>query len=262
MSESTEKRIDAPATGARLMLRALGKKASVAAAYLTTGTLIRLFWLFEATLDIRAWGTEHVRLCARSGERPLLVMWHGKGFIPIAYFHHELLCLYASHGRDARYSGILRSIRWLTLRMIERLGYRVLDASQFASESRGVIKYMQTLREGGGAIAADGPLGPPYQSKPGACFLAKKSGVTLIPVGSAVASGIRLNNWDHFEIPRVFSRAAIVVDLPIWVPEDATDQDLEEKRFELENALNRATRKAEERIGLRHAAIAAADGGR
>ena len=231
--------------------RRAGELAAGAAEYLATGALVRLFWLFEATLDIRAWGTEHVRLCARSGERPLLVMWHGKGFVPIAYFHHERLCLYASKDRAHHYGTTLQRIRWLTLRMIERLGYRVLDAAEFASESRGVIQYVQRLRECGGAIAADGPLGPPYQSKPGPCFLAKKTGVTLIPVGAAIASGIRLDNWDHFEIPRVFSRAAIVVDLPIWVPEDATDEELEEKRLELESALNRATRRAEQRLRLR-----------
>ena len=261
MSESNESRTGAQATDSCAALRSLGRKASDAAAYLATGALIRLFWLFEATLDIRAWGTEHVRLCARSGERPLLVMWHGKGFVPIAYFHHEPLWLYASHARDPHYSKVLRSIRWLTLRMIERLGYRVLDASQFTSESRGVIQYVQRLREGGGAIAADGPLGPAYQSKPGPCFFAKKTGVTLIPVGSAVASGIRLDNWDHFEIPRVFSRAAIVVDLPIWVPGDATDEELEEKRLELEDSLNRATRKAEERIGVRREVVPASHRG-
>jgi lysophospholipid acyltransferase (LPLAT)-like uncharacterized protein len=136
--------------------------------------------------------------------------------------------------------------------MVQRLGYKVLDASQFASESRGVIKYVAELKEGaGGAIAADGPKGPAYEAKPGACFLAKKTGVTLLPVGAAIAKGSRLENWDHFEIPRVFSKAALVVDFPIWVPPDATDEELEEKRLELEDALNRATRKAEERLGIR-----------
>ncbi len=220
--------------------------------YLLTGTLIRLFWLFESTLDIRAWGMENVRLLKRQGKRPLLVLWHGKGFIPIAYFHSEHLCLYASHSRKPDYSRTLQAFRWFTLRMIERMGYRVLDASQFASEARGVLSYVQTLRSGqGGTIAADGPGGPIYEAKPGAGYLGKKCGVTLLPVGSAILRGVYLDQWDQFEIPDMFSRAALVVDEPIEVPANASEDDLERIRITLEQALNRATRRAEEKLGLR-----------
>lgn len=219
--------------------------------YLITGTLIRLFWLFESTMDIRAWGMENLRLLKREhpDEHPLLVLWHGKGFVPIAYFHNEKLCLYASHSREPDYGGFPKAFRWFTLRMIERMGYRVLDASQFKSESRGVLNFVQTLRdECGGAIAADGPGGPIYEAKPGACFLGKKAGVTLLPIGSAIAQGVRLNQWDYFEIPYLFSRATLVVGETIWVPADAKDEELEQKTQELENALNRAHRKAEEKL--------------
>jgi lysophospholipid acyltransferase (LPLAT)-like uncharacterized protein len=229
------------------------------ATYLVTGALTRLFWLFESTMDIRVWGMENLRLLKRQGACPLLVLWHGKGFVPITYFHEERLCLYASHSRDPDYHGPRVWMRWLTLRMIERMGYRVLDASTFASESRGVLQFVQRLRNKvGGTIAADGPGGPIYQAKPGACFLAKKAGVTLLPVGAAISAGSRLDQWDHFEIPHVFSRATIVVEEPIHVSEDADDAELEAKRLQLENALNRATRKAEEKLGLRAEAPALA----
>ncbi len=232
----------------------LRSKLIDAASYLLTGALIRLFWVFESTVDIRAWGVENLRICKRAGQRPLLVMWHGKGFVPMAYFHHEHLCLYASHTRDPDYRGFRLAFRWFTLRMIERMGYEVMDASQFASESRGVLHYVQALRNGcGGAIAADGPAGPMYQAKPGACFLAKKTGVTLLPVGAAISQGARLDQWDQFEIPRPFSRSAIVVGQPIHVPSEAKDEVLEAKRLEMEIALNRATRQAEARLGLRSA---------
>jgi len=220
--------------------------------YLLTGTLIRLFWLFESTLDIRAWGMENLRLLKRQGKRPLVVLWHGKGFVPLAYFHHEHLCLYASHSRDPNYSRVLQGFRWFTLRMIERMGYKILDASQFKSESRGVLQYVQTLRgDLGGTIAADGPGGPVYEAKPGAGFLGKKCGVTLLPVGAAIARGVRLEQWDHFEIPDLFSEAVLVVEEPIEVPPEAGEEELEQVRIALERALNHATHKAEEKLGLK-----------
>jgi lysophospholipid acyltransferase (LPLAT)-like uncharacterized protein len=217
--------------------------------HLMTGILIRLFWFYENSIDIRVYGLENLRLNKRAGLRPMLTLWHGKGFLPIAYFHNERLCLYASHSRDPNYNRWLKLFRLLTLRMIERMGYMVLDASQFASESRGVLKYVQILREErGGAIAADGPQGPIYQAKPGACFLAKKSGVILLPVGSAIESGVRLDQWDAFEIPYPFTRAVLVVEEPIIIPSDAGDAELEKKRLEVEEALNRATCSAEYRL--------------
>src|SRR5205809_984351 len=250
-SRSSSPKDSRPAASPGKLRRRIARAIFAAWTYLITGALTRLFWLFESTIDIRAWGTENLRLMKRAGENPLLVLWHGKGFVPIAYFHHERLCLYASTDRDPNYGGVRKSFRWLTLRMIERMGYRVLDASQFASESRGVLKYVQALKGGeGGAIAADGPGGPIYQAKPGACFLAKKTGVTLLPVGSAISAGSRLDQWDQFEIPRMFCRAAIVVEQPIYVDQESSDDVLEQKRLELEAALNRATRSAGEKLRL------------
>jgi lysophospholipid acyltransferase (LPLAT)-like uncharacterized protein len=128
--------------------------------------------------------------------------------------------------------------------MVEQLGYQVLDASQFASESRGVLRFVQALKETGGAIAADGPGGPIYEAKPGACFLARKTGVILLPVGAAISNGVVLDQWDRFEIPSVFSRGVIVIDEPIRVPADCSDEGQEAIRVELESALTASDQRA------------------
>jgi lysophospholipid acyltransferase (LPLAT)-like uncharacterized protein len=226
------------------IVRAVFDRIGSALSYLLVGALIYLFRLYESTMDIRAWGLENLRLLKRSGERPLVVLWHGKGFLPITYLGGERLCLYASTDRDPNYRGLAKLSRTVTLRMVEQLGYEVMDASQFASESRGVLKYVQALKSGGGAIAADGPGGPIYRAKPGACFLAKKSGVTLLPVGAAMSNGVELDQWDRFEIPSLFSRGAIVVGEPLRVPADCKDEALERFRIEMESALNAVDSRA------------------
>lgn len=215
------------------------------AVFVATGALIYLFRIYESTMDIRAWGMENLRLLKRAGERPLIVLWHGKGFLPVTYFGGERLCLYASTDRDPNYRGLAKVSRTVTLRMVGQLGYQVLDASQFASEPRGVLRFVQTLKSAGGAIAADGPGGPIYRAKPGAGFLAKKSGVILLPIGAAISNGVRLDQWDHFEIPSVFSRGAIVIGEPIRVPPDCTNEMLEAVRAGLEDAMNRVDARAQ-----------------
>lgn len=205
---------------------------------LATGLLADVFLLFEGTLDVRVYGRERLLELKRAGATPLLVLWHGQGLIPVVTFRDEHLCLYASHTRDPNYARVLQVLRWCTLRFVEGLGYRVLDASQFKSESRGVMQFVEILRGGtGSVIAADGPGGPIYKSKPGPAFLAKKAGVTLLPVGAAISSGLQLDQWDRFEVPSPFARAVIVLGEPISISSTARDAELEQSRRRLERAM-------------------------
>lgn len=173
-----------------------------AAGSIVTASLVEAFLLFENTIDLRVYGRERLKEARRAGHNPLLVIWHGQGLLPMTTFRGERLCLYASHTREDNYPRPLLMLRYWTLRLIERMGYEVLDASQFKSESRGVMKFVDVLRKGtGSVIAADGPAGPIYKAKPGPAFLAKKAGVTLVPLGAALANGFQMDQWDHFEVP-------------------------------------------------------------
>jgi lysophospholipid acyltransferase (LPLAT)-like uncharacterized protein len=220
--------------------------------YLATTLLVDAFLFFDSTVDVRIHGLEKLRELKRAGRSPLLVLWHGQGLMPITTFRAERLCLYASHTRDPNYARYLLVIRWWTLRLIERLGYRVLDASQFKSESRGVMQFVDTLRSGAGSvIAADGPQGPIYVAKPGPAFLAKKSGVLLLPLGVALSGGFHLDQWDRFEVPWPFAQAVICVGEPIEVPARADDKELEQVRLQLETEMNRLVLAAQRRLAAR-----------
>ncbi len=210
-----------------------------AAGSVVTASLVEAFLLFENTVDLRVYGRERLKEVRRAGRNPLLVIWHGQGLLPMTTLRGERLCLYASHTREANYPRHLLILRSWTLRLIERMGYEVLDASQFKSESRGVMKFVDVLRKGtGSVIAADGPAGPIYKAKPGPAFLAKKAGVTLVPLGAALANGFHMDQWDHFEVPGPFARAVLVIGEPIRVPPHAKDAELERARLQLETEMN------------------------
>ncbi len=222
------------------------------AQFAVTGVLIDSFLLFENTIDLRVYGLERLREVKASGHNPLLVIWHGQGLLPMTTFRNEHLCLYASHTRDEPYPRGLLILRHWTLRLIERMGYSVLDASQFKSESRGVMKFVDLLRGGtGSVIAADGPAGPIYKAKPGPAFLAKKSGVMLVPLGAAISSGFHMDQWDRFEIPAPFSHAVLVIGEPIMVPPHAKDAALEAARLALETEMNASVAEAQSRLHRR-----------
>lgn len=205
-----------------------------------------MFRLVDATLDLHIFGYEHLGALLRARRPVLIVVWHGKGLLPVFFLQGLPLVVYSSQPRDGAVPPLSRAIRQLTLASLTHLGYEVLDAAKFSSESRGVIRFLQHLERGnGGVIAADGPSGPVFRAKPGAAYLARKTGVALVPVGAAIRDAIVLDSWDGFEIPRVFTKAALAIGEAIDVPEELDDAGLEAFSRRLEAALNDLTAQAE-----------------
>jgi lysophospholipid acyltransferase (LPLAT)-like uncharacterized protein len=78
----------------------------------------------------------------------------------------------------------------------------------------------------------------------GVVKLAQHSGRPIYPVAIASSRRKVLNNWDRTAINLPFSRIAMVANEPIWVPQDASAEVLEEKRAAVESELNRLTEHA------------------
>jgi hypothetical protein len=54
-----------------------------------------------------------------------------------------------------------------------------------------------------------------------------------------------LDSWDRFEIPQPFTKAALAIGEPLFVPEDADDETLPVLSEHLETVLNDLTAQAE-----------------
>lgn len=216
------------------------------AVWLLALVAVALFRIIDSTLDLRVFGHEYVAAVLRQHRPFLVVVWHGRGLLPIFFFQGYPLVIYSSESRSGPAPLLSRYARRLTLSALRHLGYQVLDAAQFSTESRGVVRFLQYLARGrGGLIAADGPGGPMFHAKPGATFMAKKTGVVLLPVAAAIRDAIALDSWDHFEVPRPFTKAALVIGDAIEVPDDVTDEQLEALSIHLEGILNDLTSAAE-----------------
>jgi lysophospholipid acyltransferase (LPLAT)-like uncharacterized protein len=208
--------------------------------------VVALFRLIDSTINLRIAGYEHVSAILRTGRPVLVVVWHGRGLLPIFFFQGLPLLVYSSHPRDGSFRGFSRHVRRLTLASLQHLGYQIFDAATFPSEPRGVVRFLHLLeRARGGVIAADGPGGPMFRAKPGAVFMAKKTGVALLPVGAAMRDAIEMDSWDRFEVPRPFTRAALAIGEAVEVPADIDDAGLERLSRHLESALNTLTAQAE-----------------
>jgi hypothetical protein len=84
----------------------------------------------------------------------------------------------------------------------------------------------------------DGPRGPRYQAKPGPALLAKLTGSPLLPISIEAKRYFTINSWDKAQLPFPFSRAKVFVGKPILISPDADEGNLEQKRRELQAALD------------------------
>ena len=97
-----------------------------------------------------------------------------------------------------------------------------------------------------GGLVADAPRGPRFVSKPGIIYLAKRTGLPIIPLIWSADRYWKLKSWDRTIIPKAFCRiVALYADSYIFVPVDASRQECEEYRRQLDCMLNRIMYQAD-----------------
>jgi hypothetical protein len=92
------------------------------------------------------------------------------------------------------------------------------------------------------AITPDGPRGPRYEVQPGVLSLAQLTGQPIVPAAYNLSFKWCLKSWDGFQIPLPFSRCEVVIDAPVIVPRQATQEERDQLRAELSRRLAAITR--------------------
>ena len=92
------------------------------------------------------------------------------------------------------------------------------------------------------SITPDGPRGPCYVVREGVMSLAQLTGLPIVPFSCYTHWKIRLKSWDRFQIPLPFSRVEMILEKPIRISREATDEERETLRQQLQQALAAITR--------------------
>jgi len=177
------------------------------------------------------------------GRNIIYAFWHGRQFLLFYHHRNAEVVIPASESRDGEIqAGILR-----------RFGFDVVRGSSKRKGDRALLGMVDGLRKGKNvALAVDGPRGPLYEVKPGVLYLAGKLGKLIIPVAtSAKRRWILEKTWEKFMLPWPFTKGVIVFGDPIIV-QGTAEAELEFKRGELQTALNRLTREADEYFKTRN----------
>jgi lysophospholipid acyltransferase (LPLAT)-like uncharacterized protein len=174
-----------------------------------------------------------------AGPPAIWCFWH-RAVIPATYrFRNKGLAVMTSRSFDGEYIA----------RIIQKLGFAAVRGSSSRGAVGALIGMRQQLEQGHGVVfTIDGPRGPRYVAKPGPILLAKKTGVSVNCFYVAVERAWILNSWDQMIIPKPFSQAMIYASGPMYVPADATDEQMSALHRQMQETLERCRLGAEEQL--------------
>lgn len=129
---------------------------------------------------------------------------------------------------------------------LDRLGVPPLRGSTGKSGAK-VLRIAKAEIKAGAcmAIAVDGPRGPAGHVHPGAVYLARETGVPVVPLSGSVRPHRRAGSWDRMLVPLPFSRGVLIAGAPLWVPADADAAALQTFRARLTDELHDLTARAD-----------------
>lgn len=180
------------------------------------------------TLRIETLHEERVSPFWDRDERFIMAFWHGRLLMMPFCYHGKRIKLLISQHKDGD----------LLARAMKRFGYDSIRGSTTRGGAAAMREMIKALKEYDIAITPDGPRGPRHVVQDGVIALARLSGVPIIPVTFGSSKKKVFGSWDSFNLPYPFSRGAFLWGEPVYVNKE---DDMEKKRFELENKLKEMT---------------------
>jgi len=194
------------------------------------------------TLRYEVLGWQHAERVYAAKKQCIWAFWH-RVIIPVAWWrrNHGVVVM-----NTTAFDG-----QW-TRKVIEWLGFGTAQGSSSRGGLRGLAVMARRLEEGlDCAFTIDGPRGPRYVAKPGPVMLARKTGCPIMVFHVGVERGKTFEKtWDHFLLPKPFSRTLMLFGSPIYVPKDASSELMEAKHAEMQRELERVRDIAESWFSL------------
>jgi lysophospholipid acyltransferase (LPLAT)-like uncharacterized protein len=171
--------------------------------------------LIGRSLRWQVYGLKNWASLERENIQVIFTFWHSEIFAATWYWRRRNILVLTSQNFDGEYIG----------RIIIKHGYGAARGSSSRGGARALVEMIRWLRKGGhAAVTVDGPRGPRRVVKPGVVTLARSSGAPLLCFHIVLERAwIFRKSWDKTEIPKPFSRAAIFIAPPFYIPADADE---------------------------------------
>jgi lysophospholipid acyltransferase (LPLAT)-like uncharacterized protein len=198
------------------------------------GAAVLCLWF--ATIRLRRSGSSYAVPSPAARQNAIFVFWH-----------QRLLCLVYTHRRRGGHVLVSRSRDGeLIASLLTGLGFAPVRGSSRRGGAEAVRELLGVAGDGRDVgITPDGPRGPAKVCKPGAVYMASRSGLPLVPLSAAYRRCWTLRSWDRFQLPWPFTSAVVHAGEPMWVPADLDAAGVEHWRRRLEAALTDVTAAAD-----------------
>jgi len=192
------------------------------------------------TVRFQVEGLEHYRGILESGRRIIYTFWHGRILLGTYYWRNHGIVVMTSRSREGDYIA----------RFIRLFGYGAARGSSSRGSRRALVEMIRELRRNADvAFTIDGPRGPRYVAKPGAAWLAARTGHAVMPFHVSCRNKWVLSSWDRFQIPKPFTQALMLIGEPIYVSKEATEQDLDAAQRRIQESLDTLRRRGDSHWG-------------
>jgi lysophospholipid acyltransferase (LPLAT)-like uncharacterized protein len=206
----------------------------------------RLIWALFSLIG-RTWRFEVIAeegvIPVLFGQRPgpeIYCFWHQCVLPCTLYFRHSRAVILISRSFDGE----------LITRTLRMFGFDAVRGSSSRGAREGLLGLKQVIESGRTAIfTADGPRGPIYRTKMGPIKLAQITGAPIGAFHLEPKHAWTVRSWDRFLVPMPFTRIAVSWAQWTNVPTDLPDDQFEQKREELNAAIERARLRALQYFG-------------
>jgi lysophospholipid acyltransferase (LPLAT)-like uncharacterized protein len=198
---------------------------------------VLVFKVIAATFRIGEMNHEKVSPHSRKGGKYIFAFKHSQLLEHIYFYRNTKMASLGSLSKDGE----------IAVAIAEKFGITMIRGSSSRGGAAALLA-LKTLSEQGFDIAltVDGPRGPLGTVNGGVIYLAKLTGVPIIPSCFACDRGIRLRTWDKFLIPKPFSRGLFNFGKPVIIPKDLPDSDVEGIKEIIRADLDRINAECEE----------------
>lgn len=186
---------------------------------------------YFSLIRVQVCGDEPIRSHLDGGGKLIAAIWHQRILVVLSYarsFGAYQPAVMISRSRDGD----------MAADIYRRLNFRPVRGSSSRGGRQALAAMVEDLTGHPFAVhVVDGPQGPRGMIKPGLISLAQLSGVPIVPFAISVSRAWVLNSWDHFLIPKPFSRILIRWGTPIAIPGALDSDAFEQFRQEVETRM-------------------------
>ena len=166
----------------------------------------------------------------------IFAIWHGLQYSLGGIPDRKNLYILISKSRDGE----------IIACTVEKMGFSTIRGSISRGGVKATLKIIKTMENGGNiAYTVDGPKGPGFKVKKGLIRIAQMTKRPIIPVSVDAKFKLTASSWDEYQLPAPWAKVPLVFGEPIYVPEEASDEIIEEYRLKVENELFKLREEAQ-----------------